>query len=286
MGKLIDLAGLKFGRLTVISLAPMTTRIGRWHCICDCGNTTVSDGRTLRNGTSSSCGCYHREEITNRATMRSIAAAHALGYADVADYLRAKRGAYQSWTGLRSRCNNPKNPEYHYYGGRGITVCARWDRIDNFLADMGARPSPRHSIDRKDVNGDYSPDNCRWATKPEQSNNRRNTIFLSHAGATKPLADWSREIGIPHGVLRHRINRGWSPEKCLTTPVKSCPASLWSRSRSPSASRNSRACSFTTRPAAPGAGTALGRADRRRGGRRQCRHAVPLARHQVCKLIA
>jgi hypothetical protein len=125
-----------------------------------------------------------------------------------------KTPEYRAWSAMKLRCANPNNEQYHNYGGRGITVCDRWRQsFAAFLVDMGPRPSPRHSIDRIDNNGNYEPGNCRWATSREQNRNRRNNIVLTHDGRTMCLADWARELGVPRGTLLARYRDGQPPDR-------------------------------------------------------------------------
>jgi hypothetical protein len=103
---------------------------------------------------------------------------------------------HDAWRGMLARCRNPRHPSYKNYGGRGITACERWNSFENFLDDMGKRPSPKHSLDRIDNNGNYEPGNCRWATRREQANNTRMNRFVTFDGRTMTLAQWARETGI------------------------------------------------------------------------------------------
>lgn len=119
-----------------------------------------------------------------------------------------KSKAYKAWQKLRARCENPKDKKYPIYGGRGINVCKRWQRFENFVADMGQPPTPAHSVDRIDVNGDYAPNNCRWATVLEQNNNRRNTPFFTISGERKSLAEWCRIFNRRYHLIWRRVNRG------------------------------------------------------------------------------
>ena len=109
---------------------------------------------------------------------------------------------------MKSRCNNPNNNQYSDYGGRGIRVCERWSTFENFLADMGERPTPKHSIDRIDVNGDYCPENCRWATKEEQNNNKRNCILVTYNGKTQNFKQWCKELNLPYYCAIHMYKSG------------------------------------------------------------------------------
>jgi len=116
---------------------------------------------------------------------------------------------------MMNRCANPKTPGFHYYGGRGIKLYARWLKFENFLADMGPRP-PGTSLDRKDNDGDYEPNNCRWATPKEQRNNCRDCRIVTVNGISKNVRQWSEQTGLLHGTILNRLRRGWSPEAALS----------------------------------------------------------------------
>lgn len=126
---------------------------------------------------------------------------------------------YLSWAGMIQRCTNPKNYGYRYWGGRGIAVCERWRKFQNFLADMGTKPSHRHSIDRINNNGNYEPGNCRWATMSEQRLNSTTTRWLTFRGVTQPMKDWAHAVGLSYKTLSDRLQRGWSVEKAISTPT-------------------------------------------------------------------
>lgn len=126
---------------------------------------------------------------------------------------------YQIWAQMKSRCTNPNNRKWKDYGGRNIKVCDRWlNSFENFLEDMGTRPSPKHSLDRIDVNGDYTLENCRWSDQKTQQNNKRTNLFITWSGRTLTLAQWSREIGISRQSLKKRIDNGWTIDRALTEP--------------------------------------------------------------------
>lgn len=137
----------------------------------------------------------------------------------------AVRGAmtpeYVAYREMKKRCYNPNWVRYDRYGGRGIKVCDRWlESYSNFLADMGSKPSPQHTLDRLDNNADYTPDNCQWATKAEQAANRRTARILEYAERSLSLKHWAHEVGIDADTLSARINSGWSTERALTTPLR------------------------------------------------------------------
>lgn len=204
----IDLSGQRFGRLTVFN----PIRGGRevkWDCLCDCGNTAVVLGHCLRSGDTASCGCIRRETTAARGHNHLRHGAARLG---------KRTPGYGVWTRLRNRCTNPNHQDWENYGGRGITVCTRWDTFENFLADMGSRPSPKHSIERREVDGNYEPSNCEWATLVTQANNKRRNHKLTFAGKTLSISQWARELEVSKQVLLERVRSGWSVEDVLLKP--------------------------------------------------------------------
>ena len=125
-----------------------------------------------------------------------------------------------AWRNMRNRCGRPEIRDYASYGGRGITVCERWRSFENFYADMGPRPSPKHSLDRMDVNGNYEPSNCRWATAHEQQVNTRKNVPVTYQGETHTIGEWAYRYGIDRSTLRHRLHIGWDMKRALTASVE------------------------------------------------------------------
>ncbi len=205
----IDRRGQVHGMLTVIG--PYSRRGSQkriyWLCRCACGVEKEINAYSLSSGRQVSCGCYGPVSSSQRNSTHRLTGTHE----------------YIVWSGIKSRCLYEGNKvSYAKYGGRGITVCQRWEEsFEAFLADMGKAPSRKHSIDRIDNSLGYSPENCRWATSQEQANNRRSNVFLTFRGQTKTIADWGREVGISPLTIRQRLTReDWSVERALTEPVR------------------------------------------------------------------
>ena len=200
-----DLTGRKFSRLKVLAYVGEN----RWACKCDCGNRIIVFGGNLRKGNTRSCGCLHSEVNTKRVTTH--------GYSD--------RSEYHCHQTMIARCYRPSSASFRLYGGRGISVCDRWrfgesgkSGFECFLADMGDKPSPGHSIDRIDSNGGYEPNNCRWATAAEQSANTRRNRLVTMNGETMILIQAIRASGLTETLVRQRLTRGWAVDRALATP--------------------------------------------------------------------
>lgn len=198
MGKLVEMVGRRFGRLTVVERLPSPARRIRYLCLCDCGTLTDAYGENLRNGHVKSCGCYRVEHAIAKNTTHG----------------KAGTRTYEIWKGITKRCKDQKDRNY---GARGITVCKRWKDYEAFLADMGECP-PGLSIERIDVNGHYSPENCRWASHKEQMRNMRKTRRLTLHGVTKTILEWSEISGLKYATIYQRIRDGCPPEYMLSPP--------------------------------------------------------------------
>ena len=199
-----NLVGLKFNRLTVVSRAVVQNpKNSYWNCKCDCGKFKTVRRQHLISGNVRSCGCYAKEVSSKVHTIHGLNGTRA----------------YVVWHGMISRCYKKSADSYYLYGGRGISVCKRWrESVVNFFKDMG-EPKTGMSIERIDNNGDYSPENCKWATLREQMNNKRNNVVLKHKGVSLSMAEWSRKTGIPYSAISGRIRLGWKVKDALTLPV-------------------------------------------------------------------
>ena len=202
---LIDLTGKRFNRLLVLNQGDrLRPKVPRWVCLCDCGKTIVTDGKSLRHGLSRSCGCLKNEKIKQRSTTHGM----------------TNSSEYKTWCGIKKRCYNKNEMCYPSYGGRGITMSEEWKHsFDAFLRDVGPKPSANHSIERIDPNGNYQADNCKWIPLHEQARNKRNTILLTASKVTKTMVDWSKETGIPYATIQARILKGWTEHDAVTKPL-------------------------------------------------------------------
>jgi hypothetical protein len=188
----IDRTGMRFGRLSVTGPVSYPGFGTRWHCKCDCGNEVTVEGHNLDSGNTKSCGCSRIK--------------HGLTGTRVAGI----------WKMMMGRCYDEKTLGYHNYGGRGITVCERWHDKEKFFADMGHPPSGL-TLERRNGDKNYEPDNCYWATWKEQQNNKRNNVRVTAFGRTQTIQQWADETGINGRTLHNRIQRSkMDPEAALT----------------------------------------------------------------------
>lgn len=208
MRKRKERAGEVVGRLTILTRASHTkTGKSAWHCRCVCGVEKVVASECLRIGGTTSCGCLQRDRTASSARTHG----------------KRKHYLYNTWAAMHQRCKNSKCRRYVDYGGRGITVCARWDGpcgFDSFLVDMGDRPSDTHSIERNKNDEGYSPSNCRWATRAEQAVNQRSSVKVTtQLGEFKTLKEAAAAHGISVNAVQLRRWRGWELVRSVITPV-------------------------------------------------------------------
>lgn len=211
--KALDLTNQRYGRLVVTGFDKINKNssgksIRYWNCQCDCGNTVSVSTQNLRNGNTLSCGCYKREKVSH------------------ANYKHGQRKTrlYNIWNSMKKRCYNSNHQNYKNYGGRGIKVCNEWlgeHGFENFYNwSMNTNYANNLTIDRINVNGDYTPDNCRWATWKEQQNNRRNNRRFYYNGKNLLAREWSELTGINLRTLLNRLYiQNWSIERALTEPI-------------------------------------------------------------------
>lgn len=184
--------GVRFGSWTVSHYVPYKG----WECHCDCGTKLTMRANQLVRGISKSCGCRRSEYTTLGKTKHG----HSIGH-------KISR-EYNVWTHMKRRCLNPKARGYKYWGGRGISICSRWMDFANFFEDMGPCP-PKLTLERKDNNGNYEPENCVWADRTTQSRNRRTALRFTIDGKTLSLKEWAIHSGIPYGTLYNRLTHNW-----------------------------------------------------------------------------
>lgn len=209
-----DLRGRKFGRLLVLCTAGRTPRREiKWLCRCDCGNRKVVKSTNLERGTTKSCGCLFVEMLKQKHESQFR---HGL----------CGTPEHRAWAAMKSRCMDQTHKFYADYGGRGITVCERWQDFRNFIADMGKRPTTKHTLERLDNSLGYVPGNCEWATRKQQANNRRSSRVLEFRGERLTASQWAQRLGHNVNDIYRRLNHGWSVEKALMTPIKRYDVSL------------------------------------------------------------
>ena len=198
-----NIEGMQFDRLKAISIHHINGGGCYWNCECKCGNTTIVRASSLLSGDTKSCGCLMKETLLHET--------HGM----------TNTRLYRIWNGMKDRCKNKNAPEYENYGGRGIRVCQEW--LDDFMNFYNWAMANGYrddlTIDRKDNDKGYSPENCRWATAKEQANNTRSTVFLTYKGETKPVSEWSEITGIRQDTLTYRKRHGWTDEECIEIPL-------------------------------------------------------------------
>lgn len=205
-----DRTGLRFGRLLVIKPEGKIGANVAWLCQCDCGNIKLVSAKRFGDGKTKSCGCLAKESA--RHLLIKLNYKHGKG----------KSKIYKIWCSMIQRCENKNDKAFVRYGERGIIVCDRWKNFENFYQDMGDSPSIKHSIDRIDNNGNYSPENCKWSTRDDQMRNTSRNIYIEYNGEKLCAKDWANRLGLCSGqVITWRLKKGWSIEKTVTTKTVS-----------------------------------------------------------------
>lgn len=194
-----DLTGQKFGKLTAVRLLGRRTGLKTqrifWLFRCDCGNEVEVSGSDVTFGRTTSCGCYRKATTSKNMTTHGATTGNRVP-------------EYGVWCAMKARCVATSGPDHHDYSARGITVCDRWlNSFENFIEDMGPRPSPKHSIDRKDVNGNYRPDNCKWTTQKAQNNNKRNNVYINYKGQTYTMIQLVELLKLDYHSFKFRYRR-------------------------------------------------------------------------------
>lgn len=206
--------GEKYGRLLISGLCdPIKNEDRVAICLCDCGKEQRTRLAPILAGRVKSCGCLSRELTIDR---NISTAKHGMW----------KSVEFKTWGSMLARCYNANTQKFHLYGGRGITVCDRWrTSFSEFFKDVGMRPSSKHSLDRfPNKDGNYEPENCRWATDEEQNRNRSVNVNVTFNGETMCASEWDAQLGFGHGVTSMRIGRGWTVERALTQKPRRSPS--------------------------------------------------------------
>lgn len=197
-----DLTGRRFGRWVVLGFSHTDKSKHYWMCKCDCGIEKPVNGYNLVRGATKSCGCYKLELFINMITNHGMTGSRA----------------FTIWMSMKQRCDNPMSHAYSYYGGRGIDYDPRWSEFENFYEDMGD-PPPGNTLERIDNNRGYWKDNCVWATRVEQANNKRNNKNITYGDRTQSEAAWSREVGVKRATIAYRLKKGHTVEYTLFEPL-------------------------------------------------------------------
>lgn len=201
-----DLVGRRVGRWTVLRHSHMRGKHSYFLCRCDCGTERPVMRQSLRGGNTFSCGCFMREVNAARPNNNQT---HGMRHSP----------EYSVWSGIKRRCENPREKCFHRYGGAGVQC--QFSSFEEFISEVGKRPSSKHSIDRIDPHGHYAPGNVRWATSAQQARNKKRSFTVTISGETKPLADWCDDYSQPYKRVWQRIHKfGWTPERALKTGVQ------------------------------------------------------------------
>lgn len=195
-----DISNMRFGRLVAIeSFKKWNCNKYFWKCKCDCGKEIECLGSNLLRGNTNSCGCLKNDMVADLRKKHGM----------------SKTRIFKIWVGIRKRCTNKNCKAYSYYGGRGISVCERWNDFNNFYQDMKDDYKDDLTLDRIDSNGNYEPSNCRWVSVKHQNSNRRTNVFIEFNGETKTLAQWQKKTGVGYKTISNRIKAGWDIKDAL-----------------------------------------------------------------------
>lgn len=196
-----------FGRLTTVG----EVSSGNWACVCECGTKVVVRWHRLASGNNKSCGCLKRNVLGDNSRTHGMSNSRITGYSNK---------AYGVWQAMRDRCKNKNRKDYHRYGGRGIKVCERWDKsFKNFLTDMGVPPKG-HTLDRINNDGDYTPNNCKWATRKEQVYNSSRVRLINVDGVVLSLTEWLARYGTNKSTFYRRVKQGFSVTNAIKGEAK------------------------------------------------------------------
>lgn len=200
-----DLAGKRFGMLVIEKVVGQDKHGSiYWKAFCDCGEEKLACAHRLKAGRLTNCGCNLGWQAKNNRI-------HGM----------CESRTYKSWNSMLTRCRTKRGKTFEIYAARGIRVCERWNKFENFFADMGERPPGRSSVDRINTNGNYEPSNCRWAYPQTQNRNMRSNRLITYAGKTQCFSAWVDEKGLSENALHYRLSLGkWSLEKAMETPIR------------------------------------------------------------------
>lgn len=196
----VSYVGLTFNRFTVVAYAGMKGANRRWYCRCECGVVKICQSGDLRCGKVKSCGCWNTEVLQTRNTKHGM----------------SRRPEYAVWSTIIDRCENPRNRFFPNYGGRGIAICQEWRHdFGRFFSDMGPRPPGDMTIERRDTNGPYCKQNCYWADRTTQANNKRNNRMLTARGMTMSMSQWAKIVPTPYSTIRSRKRLGYTDDQAI-----------------------------------------------------------------------
>lgn len=197
----MDISGKTYGRLKVLQRVGLSgNRQIKWKCLCVCGTEKVVRADSLKNGHTTSCGGYNKEQVSKSQTKHGL---HGTS-------------EYAIWNTMVQRCTNNNAENYHNYGGRGICVCDEWKKsFETFFKDMGPRPSLKHSIDRINNDGNYEPGNCQWSTKHAQDRNKRTNVWIEYNGKRYVKADLCKELNLNPNKFEHQLRLGKTVDEAV-----------------------------------------------------------------------